>query len=66
MVDLGVKDEWVGKTLVDLSLRKKYSINIVALRKGDYISTAIDPSLPLEKDMQLFVIANTVKLRKMK
>ncbi len=66
IVEIDVKDEWVGKNLIELSLRKKYAINIVAVKKGNYISTAVDPTLPLEKDMQLFVIANTAKLRKLK
>ncbi len=66
MVELDVKDDWVGKTLIELSLRKKYSINVVALRVGDTIQTAIDPNLPLEKGMELIVIANTAKLKKLK
>ncbi len=66
MVELNVKDEWVGKSLIELSLRKKYSINVVALRIGDEISTVVDPALALEKGMQLIVIANTAKLQKLK
>ena len=66
MVEIDVRDEWVGKTLIELSLRKKYSINVVAVRNGDKISTTVDPALPLEKGMQLIVIANTLKLQKLK
>lgn len=66
MVEIDVKDEWVGKNLMELSLRKKYSINVVAIRIGSQISTSVDPMLPLSKDMQLFVIANTADLRKLK
>ncbi len=66
MVEIDVKDEWVGKTLIDLSLRKKYSINVVAIRNQNEINTLIDPNLPLEKGMQLIVIANTLKLQKLK
>ena len=66
MVEIDVKDEWVGKTLIELSLRKKYSINVVAIQNGDKISTTVDPALPLEKGMQLIVIANTLKLQKLK
>lgn len=65
MVELDVKKEWIGKTLVELSLRKKYSINVVALRKGDYIDTAVDPTIPLEEEMKLIAIANTDKLQKL-
>lgn len=66
MVEVDVKKEWVGKTLIELSLRKKYSINVVAVRIGDKINTTVNPELPLEKDMQLIVIANTSKLKKLK
>ncbi len=66
MVEIDVKDEWVGKTLIDLSLRKRYSINVVAVRKGEDITTIVDPALPLEKGMELIVIANTSKLQKLK
>ncbi|MBQ8254623.1 MAG: TrkA family potassium uptake protein [Clostridia bacterium] len=66
MVELDVKDEWVGKTLIELDLRKKYSINVVAVREDDKISTTVDPTLPLKKGSQLIVIANTAKLQKLK
>ena len=66
MVELDVKDEWVGKTLMELSLRKKYSINVVAVKKGEKIITDIDPVKPLEKGMELIVIANVAKLKKIK
>lgn len=66
MVELDIRDEWVGKTLIELSLRKKYDINVVAIRTGDEISTTVDPTLPLEKGMELIVIANTSKLKKLK
>lgn len=66
MVEIDVKDEWVGKTLIDLSLRKRYSINVVAVRKDENITTIVEPSLPLEKGMELIVIANTSKLQKLK
>ena len=66
MVEINVRDEWVGKTLIELSLRKKYDINVVAIRNGDKISTIVDPTLPIEKGMELIVIANTSKLKKLK
>ena len=66
MVEIGVRDEWVGKSLIELSLRKKYDINVVAIRNHEEISTTIDPMLPLKKGMELIVIANTSKLKKLK
>ncbi|MBE6573970.1 MAG: TrkA family potassium uptake protein, partial [Ruminococcaceae bacterium] len=66
MVELDVKKEWNGKTLIELSLRKKYSLNVVAVRAGESVITDIDPNMPLDTSMKLIVIANTAKLQKLK
>lgn len=66
MVEIAVREEWVGKSLMELSLRKKYFINVVAIRSGEKISTMIDPAQPLEKGTKLIVIAETSKLGKLK
>ena len=65
MVEVDVKDEWVGKNLIDLNLRKKYGFNIVAIRIGQQVSVSIDPQQPLQKDMTLIVIAHTAKLSRL-
>ena len=66
MLELDMKNEWVNKNLIELSLRKKYSINVVAIRKGDDAVIDIDPNMPLDKEMKLIVIADTKKLNKLK
>lgn len=66
MVEIDIKDEWIGKSLMDLKLRKKYSINVVAMRRDNKISTTVEPDIPLEEGMQLIVIADTQKLNKLK
>ena len=66
MVELEVRDEWVGRSLIELNLRKKYSINVVAIRKGEAVSVEINPEEKLEKSATLIVIANTEKLAKLK
>lgn len=66
MIELDVRDEWVGKNLIDLNLRKKYSINVVAVRVGEKVEVGISPEQPLTRDMKLIVIANTSKLAKLK
>ena len=65
MLELEVRPEWVGKTLTELSLRKKYSINIVAVVKNSQISVNIDPDKPLEAGMKLIVIANVEKIKRL-
>lgn len=66
MIELDMKADWVEKNLIELNLRKKYSINVVAIRKGDSVSVDIDPHAPLQADDKLIVIANTERLSKLK
>ncbi len=66
MVEMEVRPEWVGKTLMELNLRKKYAMNIVAIRSGLSVTTNVDPEKPLEADWKLIVIANPTKLSKLK
>ncbi len=66
LVELDVKPEWVGKTLVELSLRKKYAINIVAIRTSESLQINVNPNAKLDGDMKLVVIANKSKLGKLK
>lgn len=65
MIELDVKPEWVGKDLIELNLRKRFSVNVVAIQKGESVSVDIDPHAPLQADDKLIVIANTEKLSKL-
>lgn len=65
MVEIEVKQEWEGKNLLELDLRKRYSVNIVAIIRDEEVCVTIDPEKPLEKSMKLIVIANTAKLNKL-
>ena len=66
MVELDVKAEWEGKSLVELNIRKKHSINVVAILEGNNVSCDIDPAKPLQRTMKLIVIADASKLGKLK
>ncbi len=66
MIEIDVKDEWCGKNLIELNLRKKYGFNIVAIKKGEKVNVNINPEQVLDAETTLIVIVNTVKLRKLK
>lgn len=65
MVELAVKPEWVGKSLLELKLRNKYSLNVVAIRCADAVSMDVDPTVPLAADMKLIVVINSENLTKL-
>lgn len=66
MVELDVRPEWVGKSLMELNLRKKHAINVVAIKRGGRLEINIDPLEKLSQDSSLIVIANPQKLSKLK
>ena len=66
MIELEVRPEWVGKNLIELNLRQKHGINIVAVIQDENVRANIDPAKPLERSMRLIVIANPEKLKKLK
>lgn len=66
MIEIDVRDEWCGKNLIELNLRKKYGFNIVAIKKGESVDVNINPEQVLDAQSSLIVIANTSKLGKFK
>ena len=66
VIELAVRDEWVGKSLKELNLRKKHSINVVAVQKGGKISLPVNPEEKLEKGTVLIAIINMENLSKFK
>ena len=66
MIEIEVKEDWLGKNLIELNLRKRYGFNIVAIKKGEKVNVNINPEQVLDSETTLIVIANTTKLQKLK
>ncbi|MBR5565784.1 MAG: TrkA family potassium uptake protein [Roseburia sp.] len=66
MVELSMRPEWSGKNLLQLNLRRKYGINVVAVCQGESVNINIDPEKALDETMKLIVIAHTSELNKLK
>ncbi len=65
LVEISVKPEWVGKNLIELDLRKKFGVNIVASKHGGELNTKIDPTAPLTENTNFIVVADRAQLEKM-
>lgn len=66
LIEIDVKPEWVNRTLVELDLRKKYSVNVVAIRQAEKLEIDIDPTMQLTSDMRLVVLVHIAKIGKLK
>ncbi|MGX7091760.1 potassium channel family protein [Hutsoniella sourekii] len=60
VVEFSIPKEWVGKTLQELDLRRKYDINLVGIRqeKGEPMETLVVGE-PLEADILIVAIATS-------
>lgn len=56
LLEIKPKKEWIGKTLIELKLREKYKMNVVAIRDQDKMKSVVDPNKPLLEENALLVI----------
>ena len=56
MVEMTPKEEWIGKTLVELDLRNRTSLNVVAERKKGGLWHFVSPKDPVEEDSKLLIV----------
>ena len=66
LVEIKIRENWVGKSLKELDLRKKHKINIVAVRneKGE-IEVGPDPDKKLEANITMLVTVDRNQLDKL-
>jgi trk system potassium uptake protein TrkA len=65
MIEMRPEEKWVGKSLIDLNLRKKFNMNVVAIKKGSDNWQIIDPTKPLPADSRLLIVIDTESLTKL-
>lgn len=58
MIEIAVKEEWVGKNLIQLNFRKKYGANVVAMRVGQEMRINLNPEEALEDGNTLLLIVD--------
>ena len=59
--EITVPSSWVGSNLIDLSVRKKYNMNIVAVKRGERFQVPPDPNKEFEEG-DVIVVAGNSKL----
>ena len=62
--EVTVPAEWLGKSIVEIDIRKKYHVNIIALRVDGTVNPIVKPDTVLTKDMTLLVLGEFTALKK--
>lgn len=56
--EIPVPEEWKGRTIAQVDIRKKYSVNIIGVKKGGRLELSISPDMVLEPGSTMLVIGN--------
>lgn len=62
--EVAVPKEWLGKSIGEIDIRKKFNINILAIRENGKLSVTISPNIILSESKSLLVIGEYKVLSK--
>lgn len=65
ILEIKMSAEWIGKSLVEINMRRQYSISVIAIRRGDDIDINVEPDRVLLKDDVLVVVGHNKDLQKL-
>lgn len=64
IVETTVPQKWVGKTLIELDIRKKYGFNMIAIKENGNLSIDVKADQPLKATQEIVILGNDNKLTK--
>ena len=62
--EIEIPDNWVGKTIGQVDIRKKFNINIMALKRKGSLDMAIRPDTMLYRDVTMLVLGESKDIQK--
>jgi len=66
IIELDARPEWLGKSLRELELRRKYAINVIAMTKNGNVEITVQPDAIIEDNTKMIIIANKKELGRLK
>ncbi|MBE5740767.1 MAG: TrkA family potassium uptake protein [Clostridiales bacterium] len=64
IVEVSVPKEWVGKSILEIDIRKKYNVNIIAIKENGKINATFAPNTLLTENKTLLVLGEQKSLQK--
>ncbi len=62
--EVDIPKEWLDKSIVQIDIRKKYDINIVAVKEDGKMNLSVKPDMVLTKDKSLLVLGEQKAIQK--
>ena len=64
MFELEIPEQWNGKTIIQLNIRKKYGINILGIRENGRLNMNITPDTCLDSGKSILVLGKQKDIQK--
>ena len=65
IVEMQPREEWCGRTLLELELRKKHGINVIAFRRGDKVYDVRSESDMIRSGESMLIVTSKENLEKL-
>ena len=62
--EVSVPKDWIGKSIGAIDIRKRYGINILAIRKSGKMKLSVTPETVLEDDITMLVLGERKAMQK--
>ena len=64
MFEVTIPDEWIGKSVAELDLRKRFNVNIIGFKRNEKINYTVSPDKTMRTDETMLVIGNHKEIQK--
>ena len=64
IMEVTIPPEWAGRSISELNIRKRYHINILALKRGGKLNMSITPDTVLNSEETMLVLGEYASIRK--
>ena len=64
MFEVAVPEEWAGRTIGQIDIRRKHHINIMGVKKGGKLELTLSPDTVLEAEETMLVLGRNRDLQK--
>ena len=62
--EVDVPPHWQGKSVIELDIRRKYGINVMAIKQNKQLIVNFDPNTPLKSDMTILILGDDRSIAK--
>ncbi len=62
LIEFTIPDHWVGQSLVQLDVRKKYHMTVIGVKKDDQVTMHVHPHEPLPEKCGVIAVGKTEEL----